>query len=105
MLVDGAAEGHVKILRLHLVDPGTPLDSATTVCPGQREGYYDALMRSKAWRKLPPELWMKIVEESLGDSTMDAAEAERIREECVQERGKIEADLSRNYFEAPFDVS
>jgi hypothetical protein len=82
-LADPSRPGHRKIVALFLVDPKIPVISTANV-PPQRQNWWKGAMAKEPLAKLPAEL-KNMVNEHV-DFPYGKAEADRLREELMQER-------------------
>lgn len=83
---DKARPAHCKILMLHLLDPNRRAMS-TSLVPCQRRDWWAEEVRKRCtrFRRLPVELWDRIVE-MVDGWPIGPEEAERLRGEFVEER-------------------
>lgn len=100
-LTDPSKPGHRKIVALFLVDPKIPVISTANVPPQRQDWWQEATVfeggKGAPLGKLPAELREMVVNEV--DFPYGKAEADRIREELMKERGasvkEMDEQLSR----------
>ena len=62
-LADSTRDGHLTILKLHLVDPYRRIISTAIVPPQRRDWWADELRATvPVFHRLPPEIWARVIE-------------------------------------------
>ena len=87
-LEDKSKPGHIKLLRLHLLDPNRRIFSTSRIPPQQRDWWAQKIRQQNAvlWR-LPEAVWAMIVDRMEG-FPIGREEAEQMRKEFVEERAE-----------------
>lgn len=100
-LADPTKPGHRKILALFLVDPAVRVLSTANVPPQQKEWWTERFVKNGWFKKLPPELTKAVLDEV--DFPFDLEAAKFLRQELMDERSNIQADVDDRLQEATWN--
>ncbi|KAI1074732.1 hypothetical protein F5B20DRAFT_562790 [Whalleya microplaca] len=91
-LADATKPGYRKILAMFLVDPHIRVLSTANVLPQQRDWWAEEVQQIKPFAKLPVEVFDHII--SFVDDPWSLEEAKRIREQLMDQRGRMNDDIN-----------
>jgi len=100
-LADPTKPGHRKILALFLVDPAVRVLSTANVPPQQKEWWTERFVKNGWFKKLPPELTKAVLDEV--DFPFDLETAKFLRQELMDERSNIQAEVDDRLKEATWN--
>jgi hypothetical protein len=98
-LQDPSKPGHRKIVALFLVDPDIEIISTANVPPQQRDWWLEAIGHKRDGAltgRLPAEL-VDMVGAIVDDFPIGLEEAKKIREELMDERGRLDENVDALY--------
>ena len=102
-LADPTRPGHRKILCFFLVNPEVEILSTTRVSPQQEDWVMEEVGRAPALQDLPVELF-KLIAEHVCEGLLSREEAERHREELMQERSNFVVKFNKHVYEIEFSM-
>lgn len=101
-LADPMKPGHRKILALFLVAPDIPIISTANVPPQRRDWWLrEVKARESRISRLPSEI-IDLISEQVDDFPIGLAEAKKLREELMTERGMMDKNTEKHMLDYNF---